>query len=315
MLDHESIIQEEGGFDEGVKKNMIYQKVPAQEKAHLRDFDISHIHTSFSNGDQHAIIDYLRSYKISDLLFIRGAPNSQHSIYTYNHQDSTFTIELVNDTQFNILQLAILGDHFDLVKYILVEHKTFSNTKQPRTIDPAVILFNQHDESDDTLTLRLAIQNNSHEIFSLLWNQFPQIYTERHLLLAAKFCFAVPRYSFLEDLLNSETAHPIFLQASVESRTELVELFNQSNIEQIGHRGPNVRNILMNEPYTRLDRQVNDELNQQIYNDIRSNNFDHLQREIVEYYGIHGAAHLRFDFLEQDEEILHLSNGNRVYLS
>ena len=29
ILDHESMIQEEGGFDEGVKKNQVYQKVPA----------------------------------------------------------------------------------------------------------------------------------------------------------------------------------------------------------------------------------------------------------------------------------------------
>jgi hypothetical protein len=142
VLDHESIIQEEGGFDEGVKKNLVYQKVPAQEKAHLRDFDISVIHQSFRNGDQYAIIDYLRSYKISDLLFIRGHPDSSHSIFTYSGGEPEFTEQVIPDTQFNILQLAILGDHFDLVKYILVEHKTFSNTKQPRTIDPTIILFN-----------------------------------------------------------------------------------------------------------------------------------------------------------------------------
>jgi hypothetical protein len=169
------------------------------------------IHQGFRNGDQQAIIDYLRVYKIADLLFIRGHPDSSHSIFAYSGSEAQFVEEIVPDTQFNILQLAILGDHLDLVKYILIEHKTFSNAKQPRTIDPTIILLNQHDEHDDTLTLRLAIQVNSHDIFKLLWDTYPQIYTDRHLLLAAKFCFFLPRYFFLEELLTSPTASPLFL--------------------------------------------------------------------------------------------------------
>jgi hypothetical protein len=46
-----------------------------------------------------------------------------------------------------------------------VEHKTFNYEKKAKNIDPRIILFNQNDESDDTLTLRLAIQANSHNIF------------------------------------------------------------------------------------------------------------------------------------------------------
>lgn len=182
ILDNESIIQEEIGMDEGVKKNLVYQKQPAQEKAHLRDLDIGVIHSAFSSGDQYAVIEYLRTYKVTDLLFIRGSPNVFHTVVTYNEQLQEFSQAKVPGSQLNILQLAILGDHADLVKYILVEHKTFSNTKQPKNIDPRIILFNQVQEDDELFTVRLSIEVNSHEIFQLLWNTYPKIYNERHLL-------------------------------------------------------------------------------------------------------------------------------------
>jgi hypothetical protein len=42
---------------------------------------------------------------------------------------------------------------------------------------------------------------------------------------------------------------------------------------------------------------------------------EHLQRDVVELNAIHGIAHLRFDFLDLDEEVLDLAGGNRVFLS
>lgn len=86
----------------------------------------------------------------------------------------------------------------DLVKYIMIENKTYtSNTKELKKIDPRIILLNHIDETDETLTLRLAIQVNNYEIFQLLWNNYSQIYNERDLYLCTKFCFFLPRYTFL----------------------------------------------------------------------------------------------------------------------
>jgi hypothetical protein len=236
IFDNESYIHEEGGFDEGTKRVFVTNRAPVQSKAHLKDFDINILHQQLKDGLQYGIIEYLRAYKISDLMFIRGGPGSSHNIYTFNLKDLLFHEFIVPDHQFNILQLAVLGGHYDLVKYIMLEHKIFSNTRQPRNIDPRIIMFNHHDESDDTLTLRMAIQANNLDIFKLLWDFYPQIYTERHLIMCAQFCFRLQRYHFLVHLLSSPTSTPIFLSSSVEGRAQLVDLFDNQSLAHAQER-------------------------------------------------------------------------------
>lgn len=51
-----------------------------------------------------------------------------------------------------------------------------------------------------------------------------------------------------------------------------------------------------------------------MYNYIRQNEVDHL-RELILSANITGVAHLLFDFLEDDEEVLPLADGNRLTMS
>jgi hypothetical protein len=50
-----------------------------------------------------------------------------------------------------------------------------------------MILANQEQEEDDTLTLRLAIENNSKSLFFLLWENYGHLFTEHHLLTLFRF--------------------------------------------------------------------------------------------------------------------------------
>jgi hypothetical protein len=80
----------------------------------------------------------------------------------------------------------------------------------------------------------------------------------------------------LVDLLSSKTSKNIFLNASVESRTEFVELFDEIALEKTGPIIHDIRTHFHGEPYARLDKQVYDEILHDIYNHVRTNNLDAL---------------------------------------
>lgn len=55
------------------------------------------------------------------------------------------------------VQLAIFKECVPVVKYILGEHKVMNQQRQLKLVDPRLILINNYDPEDETLTLRLAI--------------------------------------------------------------------------------------------------------------------------------------------------------------
>ena len=71
------------------------------------------------------------------------------------------------------------------MKYILSEHKTLNVQRELRTIDPRIILVNHFDNDDETLTLRLAGGNA--DMFSYLWENFSQLYNEKHMLTLLRY--------------------------------------------------------------------------------------------------------------------------------
>ena len=197
------------------------------QKASLRDIDFNILHQQFKDGLQYAVIDYLKAYKLTDIMFLRGSSNEYHNIYRYYESSRTFTEVQVNDSSFNILQLACLGGHYDLVKYIMLEHKIFSNSRQTRAIDPRIILLNNDMEDDESLTLRFAVQSGNVEIFKLLWDCYPKLYTESHLMSVARYCIILKRFDLLVHLLASPTSGPIYLGSPVHWRSEFVDLFDE----------------------------------------------------------------------------------------
>lgn len=146
-----------------------------------------------------------------------------------------------------------------------------------------------------------------------MWDNYPHLYSEKHLLDVARFAIFLQRLDFLVHILASKTSAPIFLNAPVAARVQLVDLFNENTLQLIPDRSAIIQ-ILGQDPYTKLDKQVNDDRLLQIYNFIRLNEVDHL-REIVNAAAIQGIAHLLFDFFEEDEEILTLGDDTKITTS
>lgn len=71
------------------------------------------------------------------------------------------------------MQLAVKAGFYAMIDYILYEHKIVASNKQTRQVDARIILLNFMDESDETFTLRLAIDsiyNQNFDIFNKLWD-------------------------------------------------------------------------------------------------------------------------------------------------
>lgn len=215
--------------------------------------DINILHSMIRDGLQTGIINFLKEYKLTDLMFLRGSPTEMHMIHRAGEDRVSFTEHALSDNYLNLLQLAAINGHYELVRYILLEHKIFSNMKQTRSLDPRAILINHYQEDDEALTLRLAIQSGHVEIFKLLWDNYPQLYTERHLISVARYCLFMRRYDFLIPLLASPTTTPIFLSSPVASRVEFIDLFDESTLSLIP-QATTIIQILGQDPFTRLDK-------------------------------------------------------------
>jgi len=83
-------------------------------------------------------------------MFIRGSPSEFYTIHRIAGDRRTFQEVVVSASLLNLLQLATLGGHYELVKYLLLEHKILSNTKQTKAMDPRIILQNTDNEEDET---------------------------------------------------------------------------------------------------------------------------------------------------------------------
>ena len=96
-------------------------------------------------------------------MFYRGFAGNFTIIHKLLEDNITFVSESIPYDRFNLLQLAVQFNGFELVKYILTDHKINTTTRQAKSVDPRIIVTDQED--DETLTLRLAVNNNNPEIF------------------------------------------------------------------------------------------------------------------------------------------------------
>lgn len=87
----------------------------------------------------------------------------------------------------NILQLAVLNKQTELARYILKENMVLTSTRQLKPTLSRVILLNNDDENDETLTLRLAAQTDNTDLFIFLLNEFTNLYNDSHLLAIGRY--------------------------------------------------------------------------------------------------------------------------------
>jgi hypothetical protein len=67
-------------------------------------------------------------------------------------------------------------------------------------------------------------------------------------------------------------------------------------------------------PYRVLERELSNDRLAHIYNLIKDNEIDHL-KAMIDGSGASGIAHLRFDFVEYDEEVLRLADDQTINVS
>lgn len=231
ILDYESQILDEEGVEEAAQR--VHVHAPLPQKVQAKDFDIDLLHSYFNNRQEQSIIDYLRAFKVSDLLAIRG-PSGEY-IHTqvkaeYGYGD--FSSVTISKDQLNILQLAVHCGFYNVVNYIFSEHRVIASNRQLTPVDPRIILANAYDEKDDTLTLRLAIvYYHDTSLFYRLWAYYPHLYTESQLLTLVQYMIYLRKDDFLYYVLNSNTTHRIFNNANQQYRRNFVDLFTADNLQ------------------------------------------------------------------------------------
>lgn len=83
----------------------------------------------FKIGAEQLIIDFLREYKFSDLMFIRGPADEYDYVDIILDQYYTFGSAKIYLSDFNILQYACLKGMKNVVGYILEEHKVMGSNR------------------------------------------------------------------------------------------------------------------------------------------------------------------------------------------
>lgn len=170
----------------------------------------------------------MKQFKLSDLLAYRGLHGVTQATYRLLANKVDFERQTTDYSKMNILQLAILFDFEKFVRYVLEEHKVLSNTRQPKNVDPRIILA---DEEDETFSLRLAIDIRCEGIFEFLWSWFKHLYDERHLLILLRFIIYTGSYKFIRHLLYSQTAIHIMQNAPLSARLEVQSLLTPELLE------------------------------------------------------------------------------------
>jgi hypothetical protein len=170
IFENESIIQEEEGLEEGAHKVHAESIAPNSQKVPIKNIRMDDFYDYVINGNEQAAIDFLKTYNLTDFLFFRGPSGRSATIDLLQENRRDFINSYVSLQDFTLLQLAARFNCFNLVKYILSEHKILNVQRELRTIDPRIILVNHFDNDDETLTLRLAGGNA--DMFSYLWENF-----------------------------------------------------------------------------------------------------------------------------------------------
>jgi hypothetical protein len=126
IFDNESIIQEEEGLDEGAHRVHAESIAPNQQKVPIKNIRIEDFYDHVINGNEQAAIDFLKSYSLTDFLFFRGPSGRTANIDILLENKRDFTNQYVSLQDFTLLQLAARFNNFELLKYILQEHKVLN---------------------------------------------------------------------------------------------------------------------------------------------------------------------------------------------
>ncbi|MFS8159950.1 MAG: hypothetical protein ACMG6E_07015 [Candidatus Roizmanbacteria bacterium] len=154
------------------------------------------------------------------------------------------------------------------------EHKIVTATKQTRSVDPRMILLNSIDQSDETLSLRLAAIVDFDLFYYLFTSpQWDSIYTSKHLLDILAFFMYIGRYDLIAPVLRTSTAKQIFLNSSYRFRRTIVDLVNSIP----SNHGYEAVQLFEGYPYNRLDRDITNMSLSNIYSLIREDEFEKLQ--------------------------------------
>jgi len=121
------------------------------------------------------------------LLFFRGSPDDQVEVRMFNKKNENFYSKIVDKSELSILQLAVMSGSLDTVKFILEEFRITLQARLTRKVNPRIILTNFMDEEDESLTLRLAIQDDQQVTFEYLWNEFGFLYNYSILNTVVRF--------------------------------------------------------------------------------------------------------------------------------
>lgn len=204
---------------------------------------------------------------------------------------------------------------YNVVNYILSEHKVISSSRQLTAVDPRIILANAYDETDDTLTLRLSIASYADSsLFYRFWAYYPHLYTESQLLTLAKYLLFLRKDDFVYYILNSNTTHRIFNNANEEFRREFISLFNNDTLYYSTRKDEILTAVTTWNPYRQVESDITSERLSHIFNLIKDDEIGHL-RSLVEQSGTPGIAHLNFSYVEYDEGVLNLAGDERITVS
>jgi hypothetical protein len=196
------------------------------------------------------------------------------------------------------LQLATIYQFYNVVNYILSEHKVIASNRQLTNVDPRIILANRENEDDETQTVRLSIEfYPDSSLFYRYWAYYPHLFTEKHLMIITKFMLYLRKFDYVYFILNSNTTHRIFLNSSESFRREYVNLFNERTLANYDKKNEILTAVTEWHPYRVLERDLTNERLSHIYSLIKDNEVD-LLRAMIEGSGTAGIAHLRFDYVE-----------------
>jgi len=91
------------------------------QKVFVKDIDMGIFHQLLKEGIQTGIIGYLREYKLTDIMFIRGSSEEYFNTPKLTADGQVFQDDYIIGSSLNVLQLASAGGMFDVVKYLLQE--------------------------------------------------------------------------------------------------------------------------------------------------------------------------------------------------
>ena len=152
----------------------------------------------------------------------------------------------------------------DLVKFLLEEYSFVGAARATHKVNPRYIIMDPLNDGDETLTLRLAA-SHSH-IFQYLWETYGFLFTDQHLLTVTKYLLLVKNFECLQFVISSATTQTLFLNAPLPFRSAFISLISEAALEGSAVEVKNaIIGALQQYPFTQLDKQVEDEKLQRMY--------------------------------------------------